>query len=132
MPRFGIDTSILVRLLTGDPSRDYEKTRAALERLLTDDPAAEIEASNLVIAEAYFALQHHYGVPKDEAREALTSVLTSGLVKPQLGRSVLEALSEKAEPGLLDRLIAGEYSASGLVPVTHDRKMARLPGVRRL
>lgn len=132
MPRYGIDTSIFVRLLTGDPAKEYEQTRAALEKVLTDDPAAEIEVSNLVIAEAYFALQHHYGIPKNEARAALVSVMTSGLVKPQRGKSVLDALEETREPGVVDRLIASDYSASGLVTITNDRKMSRLPASRLL
>lgn len=132
MPRYGIDTSIFVRLLTGDPAKEYEQTRAALEKVLTDDPAAEIEVSNLVIAEAYFALQHHYGIPKNEARAALVSVMTSGLVKPQRGKSVLDASEETREPGVVDRLIASDYSASGLVTITNDRKMSRLPASRLL
>ena len=132
MPHFGVDTSILVRMLTGDPARDYERTKAALENILAKYPTAEIEASNVVIAEAYFVLQHHYGVAKTEARAALASVLTSGLIQPHPGHGVLEALTESSEPGLLDRLIAGDYAANGLVTVTHDRKMARLPGVRLL
>ena len=127
MPRYGIDTSIFVRLLTGDPAKEYEKTRVALEKILNEDPAAEIEVSSLVIAEAYFALQHHYGVPKEEARAALVSVMTSGLVKPQHGQGVLDALAETREPGVLDRLIAGDYAANGLITVTNDRKMSRLP-----
>ena len=28
---------------------------------------------------------------------------------------------------MLDRLIAEDYSASGLIPLTNDRKMGRLP-----
>ena len=127
MPRYGIDTSILVRLLTGDPEEEYEQTKAALEKILADDPAAEIEVSNMVIAEAYFVLQHHYGVPKSEARSALASVMTSGLVKPQRGEGVLEALAAEQEPGLLDRLIANDYAGNGLISITNDRKMGRLP-----
>lgn len=132
MPRYGVDTSILVRLLTGDPARDYERTKAALEDILAGDPGAEIEASNMVIGEAYFVLQHHYGVSKEEAKAALVSVLTSGLIKPHPGHGVLEALGETSEPGLLDRLIVGEYLAASLVTLTHDRKMARLRGARLL
>ena len=132
MPRYGIDTSNFVRLLTGDPEKEYEQTKLALEQILLADPAAELEVSNLVIAEAYFVLQHHYGVAKDEARAALTSVMTSGLVHPQHGGSIIKALDETQEPGLLDRLIAIDYSANNLVTVTNDRKMGRLPGTRVL
>lgn len=132
MPRYGIDSSIFVRLLTGDPAKDYARTKTALEKILIDDPAAEIEVSALVIAEAWFVLQHHYGVPKAEARAALISVMTSGLVKPLHGTGVLEALRETREPGFMDRLIALDYSSSGLIALTNDRKMARLPRSRRL
>ena len=69
---------------------------------------------------------------KDEARSALVSVPTSGLVKPQHGQRVLDELSETSEPGMLDRLIAEDYSASGLIPLTNGRKMGRLPRVRLL
>ena len=71
-------------------------------------------------------------MPKDEAREALVSVLTSGLVKPQLGQTVLDALTEAREPGVLDRLIATDYAVNGLITVTNDRKMSRLPRSRLL
>ena len=33
MPRYGIDTSIFVRLLTGDPEKDFEETKSALEKI---------------------------------------------------------------------------------------------------
>ena len=132
MPRYGIDTSIFVRLLTGDPEKDFEETKSALEKILTDDAAAEIEVSNMVIAEAYFVLQHHYGVSKEEAKAGLASVMTSGLTKPQRGQDVLEALVAAQEPGLLDRLIAAEYAACGIITLTNDRKMGRLPRSRLL
>ena len=132
MPRYGIDTFILVRLLTGEPESDYEKTKAALMELLARDPAAEIEVSNMVIGEAYFVLQHHYKVSKEEARAALVSVMSSGLVKPVGGASVLAASEAKEEPGVMDRLIAQDYSADGVVTLTHDRKMPRLSSVQLL
>ena len=66
-PRFGIDTSIPVRLVTGDPEALFE---TCVERLteLIQVQSAEIFASNPVIGETYIVLQHHYGVTKPEAR----------------------------------------------------------------
>ncbi len=132
MPRYGIDTSIFVRLLTGEPEKDFEQTKSALEKILVDDPSAEIEVSNMVIAEAYFVLQHHYGVSKEEAKSGIASVMISGLVKPQRGANVLSALAAKQQPGLLDRLITEGYSANGLITITRDRRMGRLPHCRIL
>jgi len=129
--RFGIDTSILVRLATGDPEREFGECVRRLS-LLVERDRADVLASNQVIGESYVALQHHYGVSKDEARGALASVLNSGLVAPLGGRSALAALDARGGCGLLDRLIADDYRAAGLVTLTLDRKMAGLPHARRL
>jgi predicted nucleic acid-binding protein len=130
-PRYGIDTSILVRLATGDPEPEFDRSVRALTLLLDRDDA-ELFASNQVIGEAYVALQHHYGVPKAEARAALASVLKSGLVGPLNGPGIFAALQASTGCGLLDRLIADDYRRAGLVTLTLDRKMAALPKARRL
>ena len=130
-PRFGIDTSVLVRLLTGEPQEDFERCVSRLRAVIEDD-GAEVFASNQVIGEAYVAVQHHYGVSKTDAHAGLTDVLRSGLVAPLNGRAVFEALDAVEGPGLFDRLIADEYSRAGVEVLTLDRKMASLPGVRGL
>jgi predicted nucleic acid-binding protein len=129
--RFGIDTTILVRLATGDPEREFERCVSRLTRLVEQDEA-EAFASNQVIGEAYMALQHHYGVSKPDARAALASVLRSGLVAPLNGQSVFDALAATAGCGLLDRLIADDYLRAGLVTLTLDRRMASLAGAKKL
>ena len=130
-PRYGIDTSVLVRLVSGDSPTDFARCVETLRALIEED-GAEILASNQVIGETYVAVQHHYGVSKAAARAALSDVLRSGLVKPLNGRAVIAALEIREGPGLLDRLIADEYSRAGLETLTLDRKMATLPGSRRL
>lgn len=129
--RFGIDTSILVRLATGDPEESFETCVGKLAALIERDDA-EVFASNQVIGEAYIALQHHYGVAKPDARTALHSVLSSGLVAPLNGPGVFAALEAKSGCGLLDRLITDDYRRAELITLTLDRKMAALPHTRRL
>lgn len=129
--RFGIDTSVLVRLVAGEPRAEFERCVETL-RSLIEDEGAELVASNQVIGEAYVALQHHYGVSKADARAGLLDVLRSGMVAPLNGRAVLAALEARESAGLLDRLIAEEYSRVGLEVLTLDRRMAALPAVRRL
>ncbi len=129
--RYGIDTSILVRLATGDPEEGFRRTVRELTRLVERE-GATVLASNQVIGEAYVALQHHYGVTKAEARSALKSVLESGLVTPLNGSAVFEALEATSGCGLLDRLIADDYRRAQLVTLTLDRRMAALPQARRL
>ena len=129
--RFGIDTSVLVRLLTGEPAADFAYCVSKLSALVEED-GAEVFASNQVIGEAYIAVQHHYGVSKADARAGLLDVLRSGLVSPLNGLVVFSALETSESPGLFDRLIVDEYSRAGLEILTLDRKMASLSDVRRL
>ena len=130
-PRFGIDTSILVRLVTGDPADGFEHCVRKLTALIQHD-GAEIFASNQVIGEAYIALQHHYGVSKADARAGLLQVLRSGLVVPLNGAAALAALEVDTGCGSVDRLIANDYRRAEVVTLTLDKKMAALPDARRL
>lgn len=125
-PRFGIDTSILVRLACGEPAAEFERAVAKLKELV-EKSGAEVLASNQVIGETYIALQHHYGVEKRDAREALACVLQSGLVEPLHGAAVLAELANMKGSGLMDRMIALEYREAKLITLTLDRKMANLP-----
>lgn len=129
--RCGIDTSILVRLTTGEPAQDFDRVVAALTHLVEVEHVA-LFASHMVIGEAYIALQQHYGVSKLDAKAALRSVLSSGLVAPSGGDAVLDALATHRGCGLLDRLIVLQYGSDDLGTLTLDRKMAALPNVDRL
>ena len=129
--RFGIDTSVLVRLLVGEPADAFDDCVRKLSAMIEDD-GAEIFASNQVIGEAYVAVQHHYDIDRSDARAGLKDVLSSGLVAPLNGHAVFEALEAGIGAGLFDRLIADEYTRAGMEVLTLDRRMAALPGARRL
>ena len=129
--RFGIDTSVLLRLLTGDPPAEFDRCAEALGHLIEAEDAA-ILASNQVIGEAYTAVQHHYGVSRADARAGLLSVLQSGLIAPLNGRQVLTSIEASGPLGLMDRLIVNDYASGGLEALTLDRRMASLPGARLL
>ena len=124
----GIDTSVLVRLVTGQPPDLFDLCVESLSALCA--AGTEVVASNQVIGEAYVTLQRHYGVSKEDARAELHTTLTSGLVAPLNGRAVLDALAASDSPGLFDRLIANDYARTGLDTLTLDRRMASLPHVR--
>ena len=128
---YGIDTSVLVKLVTAEPKPDFERCVNEL-RAMVEEQDAEVFASNQVIGEAYIVLQHHYDISSADACSALADVLTSGLVAPLNGQSVVLALRASGGPGVFDRLIADGYSHAGLETLTLDRQMASLPSVRRL
>ena len=128
--RYGIDTSVLVRLVTGTPPDAYSRCVERLHAMVGS--GAEIFASNQVIGEAFVAVQHHYGVSAVDARAELSKALRSGLVAPLNGRTVIEALEAAGGPGLFNRLIADDYARADLHVLTLDQKMAGLPDAQLL
>ena len=128
--RYGIDTSVLVRLVTTEPTDSYQYCIGQLSALVR--AGAEVLASNQVIGESYIAVQLHYGVSKDDARTGLMRALRSGLVAPLNGDAVFDSLAVYGGAGLFDRLIADDYQRAGLEVITLDRRMAGLPNVRRI
>ena len=129
--RIGIDTSVLVRLITQDPEELFRRCVNEL-RLLRDERRVTVYASNQVIREAYATLRYHYRASRDDAKIGLIRAFDSGLVAPLNGQAVIEALAASGGPGLFDRLITDDYSRAGLETLTLDRRMASLPNARRL
>jgi predicted nucleic acid-binding protein len=125
----GLDTSVVVRLPTGLPQKQHPAAKARLERALEEGDAVLV--TDLAVAEAYYALHHHYGVPKLEARALLLRFVTSGVVTldPQ---SSVAALSSTGGAGMVDRLIHARHRALGAVTLTFEHPQSRLEGAERL
>lgn len=129
--RYGIDTSVLARLVTKLPPDAFEYCVKTLAHLV-DNERAEIYASNQVIGETYVVIQHHYGVSKSDARQSILDTLSSGLVRPLSGQRTISVLKETGGAGLIDRLICDNYSDAGYETLTLDRRMAKLPNAQLL
>ena len=125
----GIDTSVVLRLLVGEPAAQARAARSRLEKALAQGETVLV--CDLVIAEAYFALHHHYGVPKDEARQLLAELLGSGVVQADPPEALL-ALEKSPGAGLVDRLVHTRYRSRGAITLTFERKQAALEGAQRL
>lgn len=127
----GLDTSVVVRLLTGEPRAQAVRAREELDTA-TKSGAGPLLVSDVVVGEAYFALLHHYAVPHGEAIAALLALLSDSRVLSN--GTALEVLGEMAggatRPGVMDRLIARSYDHQGAGTLTFDRDASRLAGVR--
>jgi predicted nucleic-acid-binding protein len=130
--RCALDTSVLMRLLTGEPRDLAALARAYMAE--TEQIGGKVFVSNLVIMEAYFACQHHYGMPKQAVLEGLMKLLSlpTFVAHPRLAGILSMPGLATAKPGFLDRLIHAEAMAAHLPLVTLEKAAARLPNTRIL
>jgi predicted nucleic acid-binding protein len=128
----GLDTSVVLRLLTGEPK---DQALAAAE-FFTDlvDKGIRPCVSDQVISETYFALCYHYEAPKPEALKALAAFVNGGEVVclGVSGEILKQANLAKPSPGFVDRVIHAQYLASGAGMVTFEKSAAKLPDVTLL
>lgn len=124
-----LDTSVVVRLLVGEPADQHDRARGRLERARAE--AEPVYVTDLVVVETYYAIRHHYGVPDGEARSRLAQFLASGVVEPDPA-GLGEAVAAGPPPGLADRLIHHRHGERGSTTVTFDRGQAALAGAELL
>ena len=128
--RYGVDTSIVLRVLTGKPESLALVVRARLEELWLD--GVVLDVCDLVVSETYFALQHSYRLSKERALNALVKLS----VHPgfRLSSHAIAALQTPnlatAKPGFLDRVIHGTYVTDDeSVMLTCEKDARKLAGV---
>ena len=122
----GLDTSVILRLLTGLPVPQAAAAQAAL--VAAESRGDRLLVCDLVLAEAYHGLTHHYGLPRTEARAAIHAMIGSGLIETELGSEAATAF-DKTGAGPVDRMIVGRYRAAGGLTLTFDGRMAKLDTV---
>ena len=124
---FGLDTSVVLRLLTGQPA---ELAAHALERYLQGIANGDdFAVSDVVAAETYYALQHHYNKTKEESLAALMAF--SGGEGISFSSDFTVAIKapnvHKASPGFLDRMLVSGYTSKGQVTISCEKSFRRLP-----
>ena len=128
--RYGADTSIILRVLTGQPSSLAAIVRKRLESLWLSGEVLNV--CDLVVSETYFALQHSYGLTKDRALNALSklSVHPGFRLSDQVVAALRTENLARAKPGFLDRVIHGTYVAGGdSVMLTCEKVSRKLANV---
>ena len=125
--RYAADTSFLLRLLTGDPEAQFQTASTFLEECKKLDHSLEV--NDLVLAEAYFALQHHYGYLKEDALQALAKLGSHpGIIFSSNATKVLTLPNlASTKPGFVDLLIHGSARANQRKLVTFEKSARKLP-----
>jgi len=135
---YGLDTSVVLRLLTGEPQELAIPAVRRVTALLDKGEVCVI--GDLVIAEAYYALQFHYKMPKSEALAALLRLGGDGggiRFSGEAGKVLPTPQLAQANPGFVDRLIHADYQQDGCIMLTCENAAKKLdsvevikPGVR--
>jgi len=123
---YGLDTSVIMRLLMGEPSGLAIKVRNFIEEHLTDGDMFFV--SCLAASEAYFALQRHYCMSKEAAIMAMRALADEdGFTFSPEAKAALDTPDAwKASPGFVDRMLANEYSARGFSTVSCEKDFRKL------
>lgn len=131
--KVGLDTSVVVRVLSGDPQN---LAVAALRYLRDRQQAGDLTlVSDLVLAETYHAFQYHYGASKQDTLSALRNFLASpGIEGTGEVAEILKTPNlESAKPGFVDRVIHQDYISSGAdLMATFETAGSKLPQVQLL
>jgi len=122
-----LDTTVVVRLLVGQPLEQYQSAQHFLREQLA--ASALVFVSDLVLAETYFALQSFYQLTKADALQALgLFVQHSGVTVSVVAAALLQLPNlATARPGFVDRLIHGASHEAGHTLVTFEKAARRLP-----
>jgi predicted nucleic-acid-binding protein len=129
----GLDTSVILRLLTGEPVQQAQCALGEVQALIRQ--GSRLLVSDLVVAEVCFALQHHYSVPKAEALALIADFLREkGVHSDGAAVQVLDTPKlANVKPGFVDRMIHATYAKQAAHEILSFEKAAhRLPGVRVL
>ena len=108
-----------------------EATRFMEEQLEAGLP---VHVADLVLSEAYFALQSFYQLSKSDSINALSAFVEHGGVTISHNATGVLALPNlsSAKPGFVDRLIHGASHGQGHTLVTFEKAAKKLPATHVL
>ncbi len=122
-----LDTSVVLRLLMATPLDQFHQATRFVEQ--QREAGMPVHVGDLVLSEAYFALQSFYHLAKGDSIDAISAFVEhGGVTVSQIATDVL-ALPNlgSAKPGFVDRLIHGASHAQGHTLVTFEKAAKKLP-----
>ncbi len=129
----GVDTNILVRILTADDPKQTELARDFLEESCSISQPGLV--NSIVIAELTWVLESLYGYTRSNIVVALEGLLANGKLAIESREQVRAALLtyKKVNCDFIDALLGEINLARGCeATATFDRKAAKLKGFVRL
>ena len=130
MKSVSVDTCVVLRILVREPIAQARKAKVFLQDAFLQ--GTRVCVSDLVVAESFHALIHHYDVPEAKAVGALKSFLESSVIFPTGNALTVLSSYKNTGAGFVDRLIRMEALSSSSQLMTFDKKLARLENVSLL
>ena len=123
---YGLDTSALVRIITAKPPELAAKVAKRIAEIIAGGDTCLV--SDIVVAETYYALQYHYGFTKADAISDLRQIAeTVGFEFSAFAKAALSLpRADVASPGVVDRMLAGEYLSRDATTISCERDFRRL------
>ena len=127
--KVGLDTSVVVRLLIGTPEA---QCALAWDLVQTESDAGHpVLVADVVVAEAFFVLLHHYAVPAVTAVDGIKALLLDPRIVGESAKGLWTNRNLRSAPlDFVDALIHQHYADARRSFVTFDRKASRLPDAR--
>ena len=124
---FGLDTSVVLRLLTGEPPELAARSLTRYQQGMANGD--DFAVSDVVAAETYYALQHHYGKTKEESLAALMAFSGGEGISfsPDFMAAIKTPNIHKASPWFVDRMLVSSYASKGQVTLSCEKSFRRLP-----
>jgi predicted nucleic acid-binding protein len=128
--RYLVDTNVLLRFLTGEPSGQAAASRKLFERAAGGEVILEI--SPVIVAEAFYTLNSFYGVARKITAQKLSLLLQQHGVRLHDANSVLSALEliQSANVGFADAYLAACADEEKISVASFDRDFDKLNAAR--
>ena len=124
--KYGLDTSVIMRIITGQPKDLADNVSAHVAGIIS--VGGTIEISELPVSEAYYSLQHFYGLTKENAIKSIRGLMDEpGISFTPEAKAALETPDAwRASPGFVDRMIANGYASRGCVTLSCEKDFRKL------
>jgi predicted nucleic acid-binding protein len=131
VPRYLVDTNILLRFLSGEPAPQAAAARKLFSRAHRGEVVLDL--SPVIVAESFYTLVSFYGVERKMAAEKLSVLLRQRGVKLRDANQVLAALERlrTANVGFADAYLAAGAAEEAVSVASFDRDFDKFKGISR-
>jgi len=131
IPRYHLDSNVLLRFFTGEPVAMFTAASALIERAQLGE--IELELSPLVLAETAFTLESFFKAPRKEVAGALSQFVTRLGIRLAEKDRLLDALQRVQDTGvhLVDAYLAASAWETKLPVASFDRDLDKFKDITR-